>query len=313
MASTEKGIMLSLMPDEEVVCKARAGRLSFARFLPSRTIIATNKRLFAISHLKVFSRYNTLYYEKMDGIDVKKGLLGSELTVRTGSDAKPRGFVFYKHGELLSMFSVISNQISAQKDSNHRDRLMAESLDARYAVLNTGVAFAPPKAAEVTHLSKLARFEEGARKRIEPEQTAPLQIELPRPMIEQQDTFIAKPAGSQVPHISGVSNILAVTQKLYNHFRGAGRMHPGKVEVGYFADGKVLAPERALVDFSDETVVMRSPNFKQLYKQKEVMKRKFDPDNDMKIFKIRRMRSGAAKQSVPATWRVNPFSLFNTK
>jgi hypothetical protein len=157
MDSAKDSTPLNMLPDEEVIYRTRAGRLSFSKYLPNSTVVATNKRLFVLGPLKLFSRPSTFSYDSMDSIDVKTGALSSKFIIK--SAGAPKTIVFYNRGRVLAAFNIISNRILSAKDPNYADKKRAHALDTRYAVLNKGTVFEPPQKDKARVLAKIARSE----------------------------------------------------------------------------------------------------------------------------------------------------------
>ena len=272
----EKGLPKSMLSGEEIVYRIKAGRLSFFKFMPGQTITVTNKRLILSNPLRLFSGYDAITYEKMQAIEVKRGIFGSKFIVKTGTGkGERRAMRIYRNGHLLTIFGIISNQIAASRDQNYTHKISAHRLDGKYAVLNTNVAFEPPHTDQIRKLASIVRTDQPRKEVRKP------QFEMPAPIIER--------------------------------FSSAERLHPGDAKVNYFAEGLMVNELSDLVDKPTPDVIVHTPKMQQLFKQKEAIKTALNPDKDLKIFKVRKMRGPNFKGSSFDIGKLNPFNLFSAK
>jgi hypothetical protein len=300
--SVEKYVLSNLMPGEEIVCKAIAGRLSFSRRLPGLTVVATNKRFFILNPLSIFSKCRTFSYENIDMVDVRRGLVGAKLIIK-GVSKKDSEVFFFKRGSVLSMFGIVSNQINSVKDPNYNDKINAQRIEPKQVVLSVSKnAGGTATEGSMRHLHRLARVE-GVHTKVE---HTPMSV-MPKPTIEQ-------PAAvkEHAHYLSTLKGHLSVTHRLHKHLQSGARFQPDKLEINYFAAGKALL-QKPDSNTTEQTVIIPTQSLQQMFQQKELVKRKLDPDKDLKIFKIRKLRGRMGKGSAVDKGLLNPFNLFNAK
>ncbi|MFI5412917.1 MAG: PH domain-containing protein [Candidatus Micrarchaeales archaeon] len=334
MVGHEQGIILNLLPDEKILYKTRAGRLSFLKFLPGPTIIATDKRLFIFNPLNIFANYSSFFYDKISAVDIKRGLLSSKFIIRVAGSDQTKGVVtFYKAGLAVAMFSIVSNQIAASKDPHHHSKADAEVLDSRYNVLTKAVATHVPEAGSVFSLSRFARGEPAIKPGLvdKIKERQKIELHLVKAQMQRQnddrsreDVEIVEPILSSAPitpklspaqtvRTKATDSVIAVTQKLHKHFTSPKRLHPEKIQINYFAAGEAFKQESRRIDISDESVVIQGDNSVQVQKQKGGRKPKMNPDRDLKIFRVRQMRGQNISNGNVEKKKVNPFNIFNSE
>ncbi|MGC8687749.1 MAG: PH domain-containing protein [Candidatus Micrarchaeia archaeon] len=114
MSNDYEHLDLVLLPGEHVIYKAKRGiaKLNLASWLitTNKRLIVANKRLFA-------STYNSIFYSNISMVSMRKGILGSKIILAL-SDGKSKlsSVRFVKKLQALSLFSILSNQVSTKTD-----------------------------------------------------------------------------------------------------------------------------------------------------------------------------------------------------
>ncbi len=303
MKGVGREINPNLMPDEQIVYRTRAGKFSFSRYLPASTVIATNKRLLVYRPIRLFSKHKTYFYDRIESVSVRKGLLASTFVISTelgGSNGKE--ILFYNASKLLSVFGIVSNQIRSSRDPHYGEKIRAHSLDTRYAVLKSTQQFAAPDKKSEAQLSGLIRP-------VVEEQVAriPLQ-EIPRPLVDVAEQKPVKMPDAPKPKLLiSVNSVLSITQKLQKYFNSSA-LQPQRVEVGYYAAGDDLFKPESLIEGAEPAGVA------ELQKgRKPKTGRKFNPDTELQIFRIRKLRASKVSGTSVNEQLPYQFSLFNLK
>ncbi len=108
---------LLLQPGERILYKSRHGRLSkfsSLKFIPKAKVIATNKRFLVMHALPIFKNYTAISYGDVSSVKVRKSPFGSKLIVGTGRGGD-QAIVFGKAVNALAAYAVLSNQISGNE------------------------------------------------------------------------------------------------------------------------------------------------------------------------------------------------------
>ncbi|MEM0149998.1 MAG: PH domain-containing protein [Candidatus Micrarchaeaceae archaeon] len=109
----EEDLDIVLLPGEHVVYKTRRG---FARLPFSVWAVATNKRFLLAKKLGFVASYKSIFYNSISQVSVRKGALGSKLVIALSNVREKSEIRFAKKLQALSIFSVLSNQISMKGD-----------------------------------------------------------------------------------------------------------------------------------------------------------------------------------------------------
>ncbi len=282
MSVAEEGILLNLLQDEKIVYKTRAGRLSFLGYLPASTIVVTNKRLFVFGK---FRSIKSFFYDKISSVDVKRGVLMSKFLIKTQGLDKPSTVVFYKSGVAVSMFSIVSNQISASIDPNFANKEKAHVLESRYNVLTTRQKGSDVRSSHQT-LATFARTEQR-----EVKQQKKLKVEDTAQEILQTIQQVQEVPSSELPRATKQYQL----SKRIAGFKIAVAQHihiPKQSDVNYYAAGKAFT----LNGHEQEPALPKSTS------------KKIDPDS-LHIFKVRKMRG----EKIEESRKLNPFNILNSK
>ncbi len=272
MNSAENGILLNMMPDEEIIYRAKAGRFSFSRYLPNSTVIATNKRLFIFGPLRLFSRYSSYYYDRMEALDIKTGVLSSKFIIK--SVQSQRAIIFYNKGSVLTTFNIVSNLILSTRDPNYKDKKRAHDLDMHYAVINRGTVFEAPHRDKTKTLARIVRTEpKNEQSGLDVKERKTQQIEIPRTTLET---------------VSSVQSVVRNINQVGSKSPRA-RAKPSPDHKTETTDLAAAAREAIVYQNLQKSFVMGDGDINETARAKTA-KISFNPDEDLEIFKQRRER-----------------------
>lgn len=274
--------ILNLSQDERIIYRTKAGKFSFLGFLPGVYLIATNRRLFILSKKSIRRSY---FYERISSVDIKSGLLNSKFIINVlneNNQIHSGTVAFYNKGHAMIFFSVISNQIKAMADPYNRDRQRAQELESRYNVMSKSNTYIEPEMENTVLKNAQKSAKKPAAKKIQIQTRLVEHIEQPVTATQIPE---AKPKQEIVPQTTKLGKgVSSLTQKMHKQFK----------------DFKTIKPEEAVVDYSagDMRVVMeKTRTQKQKRKGPVVEPPEIDPDADLKIFSIRRMKGVNIKNS----------------
>jgi hypothetical protein len=114
MSNEYEHLDLALLPGEHVIYKSRRGiaKLNLASWL-----ITTNKRLIVAKKRFFASTYNSIFYSSISMVSMKKGITGSKVVLALNDGkSKLSSIRFVKKLQALSLFSILSNQVSTRTD-----------------------------------------------------------------------------------------------------------------------------------------------------------------------------------------------------
>jgi hypothetical protein len=282
----EDNAILDLQADERVIYRTRGGRLSFFRFLPASSIIATDKRFFV---LRPFSKKRSYLYENISSIGIRSGLFDSKFIIKTANEKKDdfkTVVTFYSKGRAMAFFSVVSNRIHATKDPYHKHKEEAHAMNSVYKALSKNNMHMGLTADVMPNVSKFARFEKDGT------------IKVQRSLVVEKE--IQKPEESEAEPVQQISSTTQLEAAVSSFTQKTGKppknVEPENDAVGYFVGGKEIRAKT--------------------YKGKREGAREradFDPDRDLRIFSARKIRDADIKGSSSGKKRVNPFNIPDAK
>ena len=328
---------LGLLPGESVVCKARIGSLSKLEFLPRAYSVITTRRFFII---RPFSGKSVISYDKIASIDLKRGAIASKLIIKMEKEANTGVasstiVTFANAQNAIATFGILNNQILASRDRNYGAKESHRKALERRTQRKTTVSTAPLVQQTSVPNQRYTNIESGEKIDIDriaasAVETAVLLKRFAEKSGRKGMEVLTEGAQRAWPVVNAAMNAaistardkvsdiqLMIARKQQTAPMLKQVIYTNDSDVSYLSSGNVYGLQSGSINTAGDSVFVidgsnrntqHTQTTVQVHRQRRA-KSKMDPDRDLKIFRVRKMREGGGRH-VPKE-KPSRFNIFN--